>query len=203
MSAPWRTGITPHSRRPHWSAYPETDARVVKVYRPDVLQTDSTLGDPGLTYGILCHCWPQTIRNLSEMTPHIDNPYAPTMDVNERTKHRPSRGSHAFAAVATVGALAYITFTVILFFSGPGDLIAGLMFLVNTPVFIGLAVSAFRSTRVSVYFAIGAAVVQMAITIAMLVMQYGDSLTVTGIIRQLSCRALQLRCGLGGQIVAI
>ena len=115
------------------------------------------------------------------MTPHIDNPYAPTMDVNERTKHRPSRGSHAFAAVATVGALAYITFTVILFFSGPGDLIAGLMFLVNTPVFIGLAVSAFRSTRVSVYFAIGAAVVQMAITIAMLVMQYGDSLTVTGI----------------------
>lgn len=55
------------------------------------------------------------------------------------------------------------------------------MFLVNVPALIGIAISAFRSKRISVYFAVGAACIQVAITMAMLMMTVGDALIVIGI----------------------
>lgn len=115
------------------------------------------------------------------MTLRYGNPYATPSVVSELPERRAARVSHSFAAMAVSAALAYIAFTVILFFSGPGDRIGGMMFLVNIPVLIGLAVSAFWSTRVSVYCATAASLIQIGITVAMIVMRYGDTLTVIGI----------------------
>lgn len=115
------------------------------------------------------------------MTPRYDNPYVTPSVVSELPERPAARVSHSFAAMAVSAALAYIAFTVVLFFSGPGDWIGGMMFLVNIPVLIGLAVSAFWSTRISVYCAAAASLVQIGITIAMIVMRYGDTLTVMGI----------------------
>lgn len=115
------------------------------------------------------------------MTPRYDNPYATPSVVSERLERRAARVSHSFTAMAVGAALAYIAFTVVLFFSGPGDRIGGMMFLVNIPSLIGLAVSAFWSTRVSVYFATAASLVQIGITVAMIVTRYGDIVIVIGI----------------------
>jgi len=110
-----------------------------------------------------------------------DNPYATTSVVSERPYDRVGHVSYLFAAVAVAAALAYVAFTIVLFFSGPGDRIGGMMFLTNIPAFIGLAVSAFRSTRVSVHCASAGFLVQSGITVAMLLMQYGDTAIVIGV----------------------
>jgi len=165
----------------------------------------------------------QASINPYASTFNIDDPVSsssdPTGELSVRQIDVGSQTSAAFMAVAVVCTLAYLAFTGIVFFSGghvfcnrrwcdrPQPLIGEIMFLVNTPVFIGLAVSAFRSTRMSVYFAIGATVVQSGIAIAMLVMRYGDLFIVLKINSAiiLACLAIAIRAwwsGTFGKVIA-
>ncbi len=102
------------------------------------------------------------------------NPYAPPITASVQTRKRTSSGSLSISVVSGIGALAFIAFTVMLLRSSPPDRKAGTMFLGNVPVLIGLAISAVRSTGISVYVAVSAAGVQVAITIAMLMLIGSD-----------------------------
>jgi hypothetical protein len=127
------------------------------------------------------------------MQPEV-NPYAPPAIACVQTRNRNSTGSLTISVVSGIGALAFIAFSVILLRSSLPDRKAGTMFLVNVPVLIGLAVSAVRSRRISVYFAASAACIQIAITIAMLMMVLGDAALVIGINSAiiLACLAIAL-----------
>ncbi len=128
------------------------------------------------------------------MTQTEVNPYSPPTIAYAVTRNLNSTGSLAIPVVSGIGALAFIAFTVFLLRTGGVDRKAGLMFLVNVPVLIGLAVSAVRSRRISVYFAVSAACIQIAITIAMPMMLVCDAKIVVGInsIIILPCLAIAL-----------
>jgi hypothetical protein len=110
-----------------------------------------------------------------------DNPYAPSAMTGEQSQTRVARVSRWYCGVCVLFSVAYAAFTVMLFNSGPGDLFGALLFAFNTPVFLGLSWSAFRSMRVSMWCAIAAAIVQCGITGVMLSTNYGETFIVTGI----------------------
>ena len=115
------------------------------------------------------------------MTRSEINPYAsPTADSLPETPRAPN-GSFALAAVAGAGALAFIGFTLLLLQSSEGDRKGGLLFLLNVPVIVAVALSALLSRRAAMYLSLAAAFVQAVITVAMLVMEIGDAAIVIGI----------------------
>lgn len=115
------------------------------------------------------------------MTSPEVNPYAPPITESVQTRKRTSSGSLSISVVAGIGTLAFIAFTMILLRSSLSDRKAGMMFLGNVPVLIVLAISVVRSTKISVYVAVCAAGIQVAITIAMLLLTIGDVSIVIGI----------------------
>ncbi|TWT80364.1 hypothetical protein CA13_17770 [Planctomycetes bacterium CA13] len=118
---------------------------------------------------------------LEVMTSHDPNPYAPPQTACTAAAVRTTYGSLTISGVSAICLVAFIVFTIVLLRSNGGDRKAGILFLANIPVLLGLVVSTARSTRIGVYFGIAVAAVQVAITILMLFMSIGDVSLVIGI----------------------
>ena len=123
------------------------------------------------------------------------NPYAPTSFTREQIRAQKSTGSIKVALVAGVAVCAYVVFTIVLLRSSPPDRKSGMMFLANIPVLVGLFIFAFRSTRVAVYFAVGAASIQFVIMAAMLLTKIGDAPLVIGINSAIATAMLAIAFG--------
>ncbi|MCA9151932.1 MAG: hypothetical protein KDA92_21665 [Planctomycetales bacterium] len=112
------------------------------------------------------------------------NPYATTFTErdSEPARRATLSGSAAIATVSSFGTLAYVGFSILLLHSsGSDDRNAGLLFLVNIPVLIGLSTAALRSTQMATRLGWLATFVQGTITVLMLVAQIGDPLPVVSI----------------------
>ncbi len=109
------------------------------------------------------------------------NPYSPTSEVcSAPIKPKPA-GSFLIAGVSAVCALAFTALTIMLLRSGASDVEAGMMFMFNIPLMVGLAVSAARSTRFAACIACGAVIVQAVIAVCMLIGGIGDFGRVIGV----------------------
>ncbi len=120
------------------------------------------------------------------MPPHNVNPYAPTEIPSQRQIPLPGaipkRGSVALTLVALFGLVIWAGFVAILFGSNVGDRVAAKLLLINTPAFLGLTVTAARSTHKAALCGIIAASVQLLIMAGMLVVIPGaDIAVVTGV----------------------
>ena len=115
------------------------------------------------------------------MTLEKTNPYAPPSTTSQQRVIPTANGSTSLSIVSGLCAVAYITFTVMLLRSTPGDRKAGLMFAGNAPVMVGLAISAAGSLRLARYFAVGATCLQVLITIALLALDVGEASMIIGI----------------------
>jgi hypothetical protein len=105
------------------------------------------------------------------------NPYAPPLVAGEQVRTGDWDRSFLISMVSGIGAFAFSAFTVMLLGTGGSeDRTVGLMFLLNVPVLCGIVISSFRSIRISAYFALGAAIYQLLITIPMLVMFTSEAL---------------------------
>ena len=105
------------------------------------------------------------------------NPYEPPLVACEKARTGAPARSLLISMVSGIVAFAFTAFTVVLLSSvGSGDRKVGLMFLLNVPVLFGIVISSFRSIRISAYFALGAAILQLLITIPMLVMFTSEAL---------------------------
>jgi hypothetical protein len=100
---------------------------------------------------------------LQSMMTTDSNPYAPPASAGVLAKHRPIRGSLPIAMTAAAVALAYIVLTIVLFRANDQDRQAGMMFILNIPVLVGLAIASARSTQVGVRLGVAASFVQGAI----------------------------------------
>jgi hypothetical protein len=96
------------------------------------------------------------------MSPN-SNPYAPPEFVGVIAKTRSTNGSLPIAMVSSVVALAYIVLTIVLIQANAADRQAGMMFLFNIPVLVGVAFASARSTQIGVRLGVAAAFVQAAI----------------------------------------
>lgn len=109
------------------------------------------------------------------MTLPDENPYAsPTTiasSIEEGTSSGPpveartSSGSPTLSLISAVGTIAYLVLAIDFLGSTPGDRMAGLMFLGNLPILIGLTLSIARSKQKGAYFAMIATCIPIGIAL--------------------------------------
>jgi hypothetical protein len=108
-----------------------------------------------------------------------DNPYAPPTPIATESKPpQPTNGSRPISICSAIGTVAFLTFTIVLLRSSPGDQKVGFAFLANGALMICFTIAVYHSTRRGTRFGIAATIIQTTIMCVLLPMQGTDTFAI-------------------------
>lgn len=109
------------------------------------------------------------------------NPYSPPRSESASRGPAGRPRSPVLFIFATLGTIGFIVFTIVLLRSTSADRKAGMLFLINIPVLLGMTIALTQSLRSGMRLGLAAVAMQSVISIAMLVIGIGDLFLVLAI----------------------